>query len=179
MNTRRSLPVLALAVAACYAAMGVMELTHTQPTTFKDPIDYLIELAFVAGLLGSAATLALSARACSTSKVSLVAWGAAAAGHSGLLVAAATTAIRGTDSLDSLFVVGFLLIVSGYITLAVLDLRKRLTPSRAGLVLVAGFVGSVFVDSFGAGGFVLAASWAGLSRTLSPAAVDEPLQRVG
>ena len=55
--------------------------------------------------------------------------------------------------------------MAGYITLTVLDVRRRLVPAGLGIVLLAGWFASIPVDVLtGAGGFVLAAAWAGVAR---------------
>lgn len=169
MIPTRTLAPLALGTAGLWAGLGAMELSHDQPTVLADAIDYWIEGAFTAALAGSVAVLAALAMLTRGGRAARVGWTLAAGGHVALLVAAATTAIRGRDSLDALFFVGFLSIVIGYLTLAVVDARKRLVPARAGLLLAGGFVASVFVDEIGAGGIVLAATWAGVSRTLTRA----------
>jgi len=103
-------------------------------------------------------------------------------------VAALATALDGREALDALFPLGFLAVVAGYVTLAVLDLRKRLLPPGAGLVLLIGFIGAVIVsgvvgallDSGGdggtGGGLVLAASWAALARLISESVEPAPLR---
>ena len=178
---------LAAAVAGLHALTGVLEVTHDQPTVFADPIDYWIEGVFSAALALSVVVLASLARAGASGRNGAIGWTMAAGGHAALLLAALATAIDGREALDALFPLGFLAIVAGYVTLVVLDLRKRLLPSRAGLVLLIGFVGAVVVsglagallDSGGdggtGGGLALAASWAALARLISESA--EPSRR--
>lgn len=174
---------LAAAAAGLYAVTGVLEFTHDQPTIFADPIDYWIEGVFAGALALSVVVLASLARLAAPGHAGAVGWTLAAVGHAALLAAALATAIDGREALDGLFPLGFLAIVAGYLTLAVLDLRKRLQPARTGLVLLIGFVGAVIVsgvvgallDSGGdggtGGGLVLAASWAALARL-----VPEPVE---
>jgi hypothetical protein len=189
MVRRRTLFALAAAVAGLYAVTGVLQLIHDQPTVFADPIDYWIEAAFAGALALSVVLLASLARVGASSRARAAGWTLAAGGHAALLVAALATAIDGREALDALFPLGFLAIVAGYVTLAVLDLRKRLLPSRAGLVLLIGFVGAVIVsgvvgallDSGGdggtGGGLVLAASWAALARLISEPMEPSPLRQ--
>jgi hypothetical protein len=172
---------IATAAAALYAAVGAIELAHDQPTVFADAIDYWMEAIFVAALGLSAAVLASLARAPSSRRAATVGWALGASGSALLAAVALATAIEGREALDGLFPLGFLLIVAGYVTLAVLDARGRLHPSRAGLVLLIGFIGAAAVDSIvggilgtegdggAGGGLVLAATWAAFGRLLSEA----------
>jgi hypothetical protein len=188
MVRRSTLFRIAAAVAGLYAVTGVLELAHDQPTVFADPIDYWIEGAFAGALALSVVVFAWLARAGTPGRARAAGWTLAAAGHAALLVAALATAIEGREALDAIFPLGFLAIVAGYVTLAVLDLRKRLLPARAGLVLLIGFIGAVIVsgvvgallDSGGdggtGGGLVLAASWAALARLISESREPSPLR---
>lgn len=176
----------ATAAAALYAAVGVLELTHDQPTVFADAIDYWIEATFVGALGLSAAVLVSLTRAGSPSRGAIVGWALAGAGSVLLAAAALATAIEGREALDGLFPVGFLLIVGGYITLGVLDARGKLVPGRAGLVLAIGFIAAAVVDSVvggllgtegdggAGGGLVLATAWAAFGRLLSESADPQP-----
>lgn len=185
MTRFNTLAWIATAAAALYAGLGVIEITHDQPTVFADAIDYWMEAIFVAALGLSAAVLASLARARSSSLAATVGWVAGAAGSALLAAVALATAIEGREALDGLFPLGFLLIVAGYVTLGVLDARGRLHPSRAGLVLAIGFIGAAVVDSVvggilgtegdggAGGGLVLAATWAAFGRLLSEATAPQ------
>jgi hypothetical protein len=189
MLSRNTLFWIALAASVLYAATGVIELAHDQPTVFASPLDYWLEAIFVAALAASAAVLATLAGRGSTGAGATTGWALAACGHLVLLVAALATAIEGREALDPIFPLGFLAIVAGYIVLAVLDARKRLVPKRAGLVLLAGFVGAVVVSSVVGvavgsdgdggvgGGLVLAAAWAALARLISESMTSTSLDR--
>lgn len=166
MPNRTMLSLTALAAAVLYAAQGVLELTHEQPEVFADAVDYWIETLFAAALLAGAVVLFALARARLSGVGAMIGFALAAAGSTALLVAAIFTAIEGRDSLEPLFGLGFLAVFVGYVTLAVVDLRSGLIPARAGLILLIGFVAAVLVDDLGAGGLVLAVSWAALSRLL-------------
>jgi len=169
---------IATTVAALYAALGVIEVTHDQPAVFADAIDYWMEALFVAALGLSAAVLASLARTGSSGRAATVGWVVAASGSALLAAVALVTAVEGRESLDGLFPLGFLLAVVGYLTLGVLDARGRLYPRRAGLVLVIGFIGAAVVDSVvggilgtegdggAGGGLVLAATWAAFGRLI-------------
>jgi hypothetical protein len=159
---------LALAAAGLYAVTGAIGLAHDQPAHFSDPLDYVLEWAFVGGLGATVAALAILAR----SGAGIGAW-LATVGNSALLVAATATAVRGQESLDPMFGIGVLAIVAGYIVLTVNDVRGRLVPNGLGLILLIGWFASIPVDvATGAGGFVLGAAWAGVARvSAAPRAV--------
>jgi hypothetical protein len=167
MLRHRVLVWLALAAAGFYAATGAIELTHDQPTVFADAIDYWLEGFFVAALAASTAVLAALVR--TGGRMAAIGWGLAATGNAALLVAALATAVKGRETLDILFAVGFLAIVSGYLILAVLDAGRRLAPARAGLVLLVGFIGGAVFDGLmgGGGGLVFAAVWVALAGLVS------------
>ena len=172
MSRTRSIALLALAAAGLYAVTGAIGIAHEPPTTFADPIDYVLEWAFVGALAATVVALTILGR-------SGAGFGAfvAALGHLLLLVAATATAVDGREALDALFGAGFLAIVAGYVILAVRDARGRLSPARVGLILLLGWIASVAVDATtGAGGFVLAASWAGVARLTSPSAATAPIR---
>ena len=177
MLRRTTLSRIALAAAGLYAVTGALELSHDQPPIFADPIDYVIEVAFVVALLASVVVLARLARAGLAGRSGTIGWTLATAGNGALLVAAGATAIDGREALDPLFPLGFLAIVAGYATLAVVDLRRRLDPPRAGLVLLVGFIATAVVDNLvvGGGTLVLAATWAALARLI--AAPEAPPSR--
>ena len=182
MIRRTTLSRIALAAAGLYAVTGALELSHDQPATFVDPIDYLIEGAFVVALLASVVVLARLARAGLSGPSGTIGWTLATAGNGALLVAAGATTINGREALDPLFPLGFLAIVAGYLTLAVVDVRRRLVPPRAGLVLLLGFVATAIVDNLvtGGGTLVLAATWAALGRLIaSPEASMQAGHRSG
>jgi hypothetical protein len=180
MSRRRTVSLLALAAAGLYAIAGAVELAHDQPAVFADPIDYWLEASFVAALAASVAVLAALGRAGLAGRSGTIGWHVAAAGNAALMVAATATLVAGRESLDPLFGLGFLAIVIGYLTLTVIDLRRKLVPRRGGLVLLAGFVATAVVDNLvaGAGGLVLAAAWAALSRLIAvPDASTSPTAR--
>lgn len=148
---------LALVPAAPFAALGVLEVLHRQPAQFAAPIDYLIEVVFVVAATAAAVTLAaLSARAVAGVRA---AWAAASGGSAALATSAVATAVVGHDALGPLFLLGLLGLVVGYVGAAVLDLRGRVQPSRAGVVLLGSFIASIALETTGAGGLVLAAGW--------------------
>ena len=166
MFRRSTLVRIALVAAGLYAVTGGLELAHDQPAVFADPVDYWIEGAFALALLASVVVLASLARAGLSGRAAAIGWTLAVAGNAALLVAAVATALEGRETLDPLFPLGFLVIVASYATLAIVDLRRRLDPPRAGLVLLVGFIATAVVDNLvvGGGTLVLAATWAALAR---------------
>ena len=169
MSRRTMLTRLALLAAGAYAVTGALELSHDQPTVFAGPVDYVIEASFALALLVSVGVLVSIGRARLSGRAGTVGWMLAAAGNVALATAALATAIEGREALDPLFPLGFLAIVVGYVTLGVVDVRSRLVPSRAGLVLVVGFVATAVIDNVvtGGGTLVLAATWAAFGRLIS------------
>lgn len=169
MSRHSMLVRLALVAVGAYAVTGALELSHDQPTVFSDPVDYVIEAAFVVGLLASVSVLVSLCRAGLSTRPAIVGWALAAAGHAALATAALATALAGRETLDPLFPLGFLAIVAGYLTLAVSDLRNHLVPSRGGVVLIVGFVATAIVDNLitGGGTLVLAATWGALARLMA------------
>jgi hypothetical protein len=174
-GTTRSDKTLAPATwvaTAGYAVTGALELLHDQRSTFATPLDYLIEIAFAVGLGATAvATYALYATRPRARSVA-VGWLLATVGHLALFVSAAGTAAAGHDALGPAFTLGLLAALGGYVTLLVADLRGRVRPARAGVVLLVGLVGSVVLGAVtaamlsngGGGTLALAASWAAVAR---------------
>ena len=174
--------------AAGYGVGAVLELVRDQPSTFTNPVDYVIEAAFVVGLGATVAVLVGLARRQRTVG-SRIALGLAGAGNAVVLVAAAGTLVVGREVLDGLFFLGVLATIVGYLACAVLDLFRRLTPRLVGVVLLLGFVGSMVVsgilgallgqtgDGGTAGGLALAAVWVAVGRLLATpdSEVAEPL----
>ncbi len=180
MSRRTTLFQLALLAAGAYALTGALELSHDQPTVFADTLDYVIEVTFVVALAASVGVLLSIARAGLSSRAAAAGWSVAAAGNAALATAAMATTIEGREALDPLFPLGFLAIVVGYGVLAVVDLRRRLVPPRAGLVLLVGFIATAVIDNLvtGGGTLVLAATWAALGRLIvTPDAVAPPGRR--
>ncbi len=168
---------------AGYAVTGALELLHDQRSTFASPLDYLIEIAFAAGLGATAvATYALYV-ARPRSRSVAVGWLLATVGHLALFVSATATAVAGHDALGPAFMLGLLGTLAGYATLLVADLRGLVRPARAGVVLLVGLVGSVVLGAVtaamladgGGGALALAASWAAVARLV---AATEPIGRV-
>ena len=173
---------------AAYAVTGALELLHDQRSTFASPLDYLIEIAFALGLGATAAASTLYATRPPFRSVA-VGWLLATVGHLALFASAAATVLAGHDALGPAFMLGLLATLGGYVTLLVADLRGRVRPARAGVVLLVGFVGSVVLGAVmaalltdgGGGTLALAASWAAvarLARVADPVGPAEPVRTV-
>ena len=179
----------ALLAAVGYGAGAVLELVHDQPSTFSGVTDYLIEAGFVVGLAATVVVLVGLVRG-QRSTGSRLTLGLAAAGNAATLVAAGGTLLLGREVLDGLFFAGVIATILGYLSSAVLDLLRRLTPRLVGVVLLLGFVGSMVVsgvlgallghggDGGTAGGLALAAVWVGVARLLTSADVETPQRAV-
>jgi hypothetical protein len=134
--------VLALATAALFIVTGILELAHDQVSPFAGTFDYVIEAAFLAALAaGAAACWELRRHGAK------IAWTIAAAGHGILLLPVGATFLRGEEALDALFGVGFLALTLGFLTAAVFDVRRRVTPRYAGLALLVAWIATVALDS--------------------------------
>ncbi len=158
---------LALAVAAFYAAVGILELMSDHDpevdVALVEGVDYALEWLFAAAAAATAVALVDFARSLGT-RGGRVAAMSAAVGHGLLALAAGATAITGRESFDAAFGVGVIVLLLGYVTLTVLDLRRRVHPARTGVVLLVGYVGAMATDGIGiGGGFMLAASWAAVA----------------
>lgn len=166
----------ALAAAAPSAAFGVLEVLHTQPARFAEPVDYVIEVVFVLAMAATSVALAgMAARAAGGVRR---AWQAASAGAGALTVSAVATAVAGHDALGPVFLLGLLGLVGGYVAATVLDVRGRVAPRGAGVVLLVAFLASVVVQGTGAGGLVLAAGWLGVARLAAPSPAPSPVPAV-
>jgi hypothetical protein len=170
----RSLGPVALVAGLLYAVLGALQLAFGQGTVFTSPVEYVIEWMFVAALVLGVTALAAGART-SGDRLTRGCLAVAAAGHAALLVAAAATAWAGREALDAVFPAGVLLSGLGLLAVAIQDLRRRVRPSRAGVVLAAAFVLAIPADALaGAGSLVLAAGWLALSRLLVTHPAPQP-----
>jgi hypothetical protein len=142
--------------------LGVLEVLHDQPEVFVDPLDWAIEIAFAVAMgLAAAALLLLGRRATGLVRV---AWGTAAAGAAAVAAAAGATAVAGEEVWGALLGVGLVCVLLGYLAALVLDLRGRVQPRRAAVVLFVALIASVVAESTGAGGVVLAAGWLAVAK---------------
>ncbi|RYU15645.1 hypothetical protein [Nocardioides iriomotensis] len=164
----------ALVAGTLFAATAAIDVPHVQAQPFAGPLDYALEALFAAALWSAALALWLLSRA-ATGRGRRVAWRVPAAGCGLVAVAATATLVAAHDVLGPVFMLGLLLVLAGYLVLAVLDLRRRLTPRFAGLCLAAGTVGMVALGD-GVGTVAWAAAWFGVAALLQPASarVSEP-----
>jgi hypothetical protein len=164
---------MALAAGTLYALTGAIELGHDQPERFADTVDYVIEACFSLALVLSVVVL-WALRGTGRTRAASVAWPAAAAGNALLAVAAVATLVSGEEALDAVFPLGVLLVLGGYATLLVLDVRGRLALPRSGVVLALSFVLAAFLDepTGNAGGLLLGAGWYALARIVRLAEED-------
>lgn len=171
----RSVLPSALVAGVLYALVGVLELVHGQGTVFTSPVEYGIEWLFVAALGAVVVVLVASARS-AADRLTATGFVVAACGTAAMGLAAVATAVTGRESLDVLFPLGVLLTGVGLLALAVQDVRRRVYPARAGIVLAAAFVLAIPADAVaGSGSLVLAAGWLAVARLLSSAPVPVPV----
>ena len=104
-----------------------------------------------------------------------IAWSVPALGYTVLALTAGATHVAGQDVGGPAFPIGLLLVMGGSLTLLVLDVRKRLEPRGAGLVLVAAVVVMALLGE-GWGLIAWSAGWFALAALLSPARVDTPVR---
>ena len=161
----------AVVAAVGWAATGVVELVHDQSEAdFETTADYVLELAFLIGLVGS--TVALWRLA--PEGPALTRWAAwAAAGGFGLLsVSAAITLGLGSNDdpgpIGALFPLGLLVLVLGLIVLVAESIRRRFVPRWFPPVLLLAFVVLVVLQDYG-GAFAMTAAWLALAYTSSEA----------
>ena len=165
VTTRRA----ALAAGTLFAVTAAVDIPYTQPEVFTSALDYGLEAAFALSLAaGSAALWMLSRRV--TGRVARAAWAVAGSGSGLVAVSAAATFASGRNVLGPVFALGLLLLVVGYATLAVLDLRRRVTPRFAGVALAASMVAMIVLGE-GYGVAAWAAGWFAVAALLQPTAV--------
>ena len=146
-----------------YILTGIVNLFAPQSPVFVSFSDYLIEILFVVGLLGTLAAIVglhyLQRGRYGRTGVagSLTAF----IGYALLLVAATVTILAGKEALDAVFPIGSLAALVGVVLLGSASLRARVLPRWCGLVLIAGYPLTVFADiaTGGAGGIVLGIVW--------------------
>ncbi len=157
----------ALVAGTLFAATAAIDIPHTQGQPFAGPLDYALEAVFAGALWSAALALSLLSRGASGRR--RVSWLVPAAGCALVAVAATATLVAGQDVLGPAFMLGLLLVLAGYLVLAVLDLRRRLTPRFTGLALAAGTIGMLALGE-GVGTLAWAAAWFGMAALLQPAA---------
>lgn len=165
---------LALTAAGLFAATAAIDIPHDQAEPFVSTADFALEALFAFSLAAATVTLASLARAAGA-WVARAGFGLAAAGSGALSVVAAATHVNGHDVLGSVFPIGLLAILLGYLTLAVGDLRRRVQPRCAGLVLLAALVGMIALGD-GYGLLAWSVGWVGIAALLGPSPVRQKAQ---
>ena len=160
---------IALAAGTLFAATAAIDIPHDQPDVFVSRLDFVLEALFALALAAGAWALWSLARQ-AAGRVPRIAWSVAATGSSLLAFTAGATHVSGRNVLGPAFLLGILLVFIGFATLAVLDLRRRVTPRFAGVALVAGTLGMVALgDGFGL--LAWSAAWFAVAALLQPADV--------
>lgn len=160
---------LAFLAGTFIAATAVIDIPHQQAQPFATTLDYVLEALFALALGFSAAALWSHGRSART-RGCRVAWVVPALGYTVLAVTAGATPVAGREVGDSAFPIGLLLLVGGSLALLVLDLRKRIEPRGAGIVLVTAVVVMAVLGE-GWGLISLSAGWFALAALLSPSRV--------
>lgn len=162
---------VALLAGTLFAATAAIDVPHVQAQPFAGPLDYALEALFAAALASAALTLWLLSRTVA-GRGGRIAWRVPAVGSALVALAATATLVSRHDVLGPVFMVGLLLVLVGYVTLAVLDLRARLVPRFAGLTLAAGTVGMLVLGD-GVGTIAWSAAWFAVGALLQPATTRE------
>jgi hypothetical protein len=147
-----------------YLLTGIINLFTPQNPVFISFSDYLIEILFIVGLVGTLGAIAgldflqrerYGRTGAAGSLTAFVGFGL-------LLVAAVATLLAGGEALDGFFPVGSLAALVGLALLGSATLRARVLPRWCGLVLIAGYPLTVVIDiaTGGAGGILLGIVWA-------------------
>lgn len=160
---------LAALAGTFFAATAAIDIPHEQAQPFVATIDYVLEALFTLALGFSAAAL-WSHRATVGTRGRRIAWSVPALGYTVLALTAGATHVAGQDVGGPAFPLGLLLVMGGSLALLVLDLRKRLEPRGAGIVLVAAVVVMAVLGE-GWGLIPWSAGWFALAALLQPAAV--------
>ena len=165
---------LAALAGAFFAVTAAIDIPHEQAQPFVATIDYVLEAVFAIALgLGAAALWSHSSSVRTRGR--RIAWSVPALGYTVLALTAGATHVAGQDVGGPVFPIGLLLVMGGSLTLLVLDVRKRLEPRGAGLVLVAAVVVMAVLGE-GWGLIAWSAGWFALAALLSPARVDTPVR---
>lgn len=165
---------LAALAGVFFAATAVIDIPHEQAQPFVSTADYVLEALFALALAFSAAAL-WGHRRTGTTRGRRIAWSVPALGYTVLAVTAGATHVAGGDVGGPAFPIGLLLVLGGSLGLLVLDLRKRLEPRGAGVVMVATVVVMAVLGE-GWGLISWSAGWFALAALLSPARVGTPVR---
>lgn len=167
---------LALAAGVLFAATAAIDIPHDQAEPFVSRADFVLEAVFALSLAAAALTLGALARV-AASWAARAGFGVAALGTGTLSVVAGATHVSGHDVWGAAFGLGLLGIAVGYLTLAVADLRRRVEPRYAGLVLLVALVAMVALGD-GYGEIAWSVGWFTVAALLAPAPVRTPRQEL-
>lgn len=170
----RATRTLALLAGTLFAATAAIDIPHEQGQPFGSLLDYVLEVLFCLSLTTSAlAAWSLSRPA--SGKGVLLGWRCLAAGNGVLAVVTGATAAAGHDVLGPGFLLGGVATLVGAVVLLVLDVRRRVSPRGAGMLLLGAVVAMVALGD-GYGLLPWAAAWFATATLLAPLdARQEPL----
>lgn len=157
---------VALAAGLLMSASAAIDIPYAQHEVFSTTTDYVLEAVFALGLVAGATALWLLCRA-APRRGARIAWAVAATGTSLVGLAATGTVLAGRNVLGPAFGLGLPGILAGYAALAVLDLRRRVSPRFAGIALAASVVAMAALGD-GPGMIGWAAGWFALAALLQP-----------
>lgn len=157
---------LAALAGTFFAATAVIDIPHEQAQPFATATDWVLEALFALALGFAAGTL-WGHSATAPTRGRRIAWRVPALGYTVLAVTAGATHVAGHDVGGPAFPIGLLLVMGGSVALLVLDLRRRVDPRGAGMVLVAAIVVmAVLGDGWGL--IPWSAGWFALTALLRP-----------
>ena len=160
---------LALLAGSLFAVTAAIDIPHDQAKVFDATLDYVLEASFTLALVAGAATL-FSMFHSAHGWLPRIGFGLSSLGTLTLALAAGATLVNGREALDSVFPLGLLGIMLGYVVLAVADLRRRVHPRFAGLALVGTVVAMIALGD-GYGVIAWSAGWFTVAALLGPAPV--------
>lgn len=167
---------LALAAGALFAATAAIDIPHDQPPVFGSALDYVLEAVFTLSLVAGALTLG-SLFGAARSWVARAGFGIAGLGTATVAFVAGATFVSGREVLDTVFPVGLLAIMLGYVVLAGSDLLRKVEPRFVGMALAGSVVAMVALGE-GYGVLAWSAGWFAAAALLSPATVSAEGQDV-
>jgi hypothetical protein len=158
---------LAFVSGSLFAATAAIDLPHDQAREFVSTADYVLEAVFTLALAAGTLTLLALLRS-ATSRLARVGFAVAGLGTATLAVVAGATFVNGSEVLDTVFPLGLLGIILGYLVLAVADLRRNVEPRFVGLALIASLAAMIALGE-GLGVVAWAFGWFAVAALLAPA----------
>jgi hypothetical protein len=172
-TTTTTTRTLALLAGALFAATAAVDIPHEQAQPFASLLDYVLEALFSLSLATSGlAAFAFARSLPGSGRAVAIGWRSFAAGCGLLAVVTGATFVAGHDVLGPLFALGGLAVLAGAAALLVLDLRRRVRPRGAGMLLLTAVVAMVALGD-GYGLLPWAAAWFALAALLAPARARE------